>query len=80
MTYYLYRCPNGYFEMKEVEENNYIISSFNKAYMYELTSFLNFLKMKYDEISNDKILEEIIGIALEQDKPCGIKFNKDNQI
>ena len=79
-VYYLYKHQNGYFIVNQIEDTDFIISSFNEKYMNGLMLYLNFLVSNGVEITNDGLLKLIIDSALDQDKECYIRFNKENQI
>ena len=74
-VYYLYKHPNGYFIVNQIEDKDFIISSFNEKYMNGLMLYLNFLVSRGIEITNEALLKFIIDSALDQDKECYIRFN-----
>ena len=79
-VYYLYKHQNGYFIVNQIEDKDFIISSFNEKYMNGLILYLNFLVSNGVEITNEALLKIIIDSALDQDKECYIRFNKENMI
>lgn len=80
VVYYLYKCPNGSFEVKPLERKDFIISSKNVEYITSVSISLNFLHKLKIPISNDMILGRIIRKAIEQNAYCDVTFNKENQI